>query len=189
MKRIFLTLFSALALSSAASAAVSFVDCGAGYVKANGKNRDGIPTIECKKLFCRDLENGRVMGTEAGMAAGYENKGLVFVEDNKGNGIECFGQRKWCNSVLPGQEGLFNAEYGIYTKGGEDGDAYRGVLRGNCFEWQTTGHSCRPGETAVIDKDTSSWICLTSGGVNGGRSAVKVRAARRTSVMTSPVKR
>ena len=188
MKSFFLSLFLASALSSVGWAGAPFVDCGPGYVKANAKSRDGIPTTECKKLFCRDLENGRAMGTEAGMAAGYENKGLELAEDNKGNSVECFGRRKWCASVLPGQEGLFNTEYGIYTKGGEDGNAYRGVLKGNCYEWQTTGHSCRPGETAVIDKDTSSWICLTSGGAGNGRSAVKARSLRRTSVVT-PLKK
>ena len=164
-----------------APAAGAFIDCGRGYIVAAAKSREGIPTQECKKLFCRDLENGRVMGADGGMNPGYENKGMVVQEDNDGNRIDCFGQRRWCSS---GQAGQFNPEYGIYTKGGGDADAYRGILKGNCFEWQATNYSCGPGEVAVIDKDTSSWVCLTAGSGAGGRSAVKARAVRRTSVIT-----
>ena len=82
MKRfpaLFLAFFAAFASASAKT-----VDCGEGFVAADSKKLDGIPAVECKRLYCRDLENGRVMGKDDGTPNnGYELKNAAgkWIED------------------------------------------------------------------------------------------------------------
>ena len=120
MKRIILLFFAGVVLSSAAYAAdEKFVDCGAGFIVANAKSRDGIPAVECKKLWCRDLENGKSMGKENTPSAGYQSTAApVEICDNANNCIECFGTRKWCATETPGN---FEPEFGIHVRPGGGG--------------------------------------------------------------------
>jgi hypothetical protein len=155
-----------------------FVDCGEGYVIANASPRDGIPAKECKKLWCRDLENNKSMGRENTAAAGYvATTSPVEICDSQNNCIKCFGKRKWCTD-----NGDFNPEYGVYTKGSSR--LHRSVLSGNCYKWQMLNHNCGPNEVAINDGD--SWICLNqSGGTEASRAAIKSKAIRRTT--TAPI--
>jgi hypothetical protein len=158
-----------------------FVDCGPGYMVSSAKNRDGIQTVECKKIWCMDLENGKSMGSGSTAANGYvSTTGPAQVCDphDAGDCIECFGKRKWCPAETNGE---FNPEFGMYTKGGIDSNIYRGVLAGNCYKWQMQDHGCGPNEVAV--NNGTSWTCLKQGAGTGGRSAIKSRAVRRTSTM------
>jgi hypothetical protein len=157
-----------------------FVDCCPGYVVAAAKNRDGIPTVECKKIWCRDLENGRSMGSGNTAANGYESTSQpVEICDNTNRCLECFGKRKWCPAE---STGIFNTEYGIYAKDGADSNMYRGALSGSCYKWQLQNHNCDPNEIAV--NNGTSWSCLSQQDVNnGGRNAIKTKAIRRTAIM------
>jgi hypothetical protein len=175
MKKFFYFLFIACNLSAAFAADDKFVDCGHGYVVAAARARDGIPTVECKKLWCRDLENNKNMGRENTAATGYVATNRPE-EIYPGAGLYCFGKRNWCL-----EDGAFNQEYGIYTKGGADSSLFRSVLSGNCYKWQMQNHNCGPNEVAI--NDGSAWICVSqSGGTDAARSAVKSKAIRRISI-------
>lgn len=171
-----------------------FVDCGPGFVSAPVKSMDGISAFECKRLWCRDLENGKVMGRDNGTPnSGYELKTAKGdwirgqAEDNNGNVIECFGRRKWCTGETIGNaQPQFNTDIGIYYKGGKDGDNYRSALGGNgCWYWQLQNHNCNAeaGETAML-KD-GVWVCAVQASTSQARSAIKARAIRRTAGVTS----
>jgi hypothetical protein len=96
-----------------------------------------------------------------------------------GAGIECFGERKWCL-----EDGVFNTEYGIYTKGGAPSRMYRGILSGNCYKWQLQNHDCAPNEVAI--NNGGEWACLTQRlDAGAAASAVKAKTIRRTAV--SPI--
>ena len=178
-----MALFAIIALPVASFATSKFFDCGPGWVVQSAKNRDGISAMECKRLYCRDLENGKAMGTEARMNNGYHKETeLTHLEDNEGNSISCFGQRKWCVGQV---EGVFDPDFGMYVRGG-DGNAYRGILKGDCWEWQPTNHSCRLGETPKMDPVTGTWVCIDVRMGLDTRSAIKARATRRTSGMLMP---
>ncbi|MDR1071563.1 MAG: hypothetical protein LBL21_02905 [Rickettsiales bacterium] len=180
MNRTILALIAILAAPAAlfAAAGDKFVDCGEGYVLASSGARDGIQTKECKKLWCRDLENNKSMGRENTAAAGYvATSSPSDICDSQSNCVSCFGKRKWC-----ADGGSFDVDKGIYVKSGSS--VYRGVLSGNCYKWQLQNHTCGPNEVAINDGD--SWVCLNqSSGSDGARAAIKARAVRRTS--TGPI--
>jgi hypothetical protein len=180
MKKIILSLLAILAAPAALFAAgEKFVDCGEGYVLANTGARDGVPAKECKKLWCRDLENNKAMGRENTAAAGYmSTPSTEEIFDSQGRSVKCFGKRKWC-----ADSGAFDPDQGIYVKSG-NAALYRGVLSGNCYKWQLHNHTCGPNEVAINDGD--SWVCLNqSSSGDAARAAIKARAIRRTS--TGPI--
>jgi len=183
------TLFFAFVVALAAdcfAAGDQFVDCGPGFVIENVKNMDGIPTVRCKRLWCRDLENGRVMGKDDGAPNnGYEAKDgngkwiRSIVGDGYGDAIECFGRRRWCAGNAPGD---FDYDLGIWTK--TAGNAlYRGVLKGDCYYWQMQGHACDASKGEIAIHNGTSWACVSQADPTNpfGRSAAKARAVRRTS--------
>jgi hypothetical protein len=103
-------------------AAEKFLSCGPGYILATKSKTDGINVSECQKLWCRDLENGKTMGDGRSASGGYKSTGAATeLCDAKHNCIECFGDRKWCSGE---PVGIWNPEYGAYTRGGSDTAAY-----------------------------------------------------------------
>ncbi|MBO7508843.1 MAG: hypothetical protein J6T57_01015, partial [Alphaproteobacteria bacterium] len=90
--------------------------------------------------------------------------------DADGNCIECFGNRKWCSGVVPG---VWNPEYGAYTRAGADSATYRSVQKSGCFTWQLQKPSCPSGEDAIL-KD-GEWVCAipTQSGVVNRQSATR----------------
>jgi len=165
-----------------------FVDCGPGFVMASVPNRHGIPTVECRRLWCRDLENGRIMGRDATPSQGYENTpggpSDRYTCDDQGNCIECFGRRRWC----PGEpNGVWDPDLGFFVRWGTaDANLYRSVLSGSCYRWQLQQHNCRQGEIAINNGDR--WVCITQniGGAEAARAAVRNQAVRRSAVMAPP---
>ena len=157
-----------------------FVDCGIGFVRASVPNRNGITTVECRRLWCRDLENGRLMGRDATPNNGYENTtGTVELYDGEGNYIHCFGRRRWC----PGEiTGTWDADLGSFTRAGASPGLWRSVLSGSCYRWQLQNHTCEPGQIAI--NNGTAWVCLEpTAGSDQGRAAVRTQTVRRSGVM------
>ena len=75
MRREFLVSFCAVfigLLMSSANAAQ--FNCGPGYVLVESRQKiDGIPTAECEKLWCWDLETGKSMGQGDKANSGYQS--------------------------------------------------------------------------------------------------------------------
>ncbi|MBO5834129.1 MAG: hypothetical protein J6R22_04220 [Alphaproteobacteria bacterium] len=165
-------LFSILVLFCAVPMAMADFSCGAGYVLAKHKDIDGIPAMECQKLWCRDLETGKVMGKGNTANTGYQaTSAPVQVCDAKDNCIECWGQRRWCAGNVRGD---WNPEYGAYTRGG-DSVTYKSYQKGGCFAWRLQKADCPDGQAAVLQGD--EWVCVVS---SGGSSAQRAPAIRRT---------
>ncbi len=145
--------------------------CGAGYILGTHTKLDGIKTDECQKLWCRDLETGRVMGTGKSAATGYQNTNSPReLCDAEGNCIECFGDRKWCAGDVAG---VWNPEYGAYTRGGVDDATYTSYQKGGCFSWRLEKPNCSVGETAIL-RD-GRWVCAATVDVNAGGRAPAIR--------------
>ena len=175
-----LLLGGCLVLSMVGGDARAAVDCGPGFVSASVRNREGIQTFECRRLWCRDLENGRVAGRDNNPNNGYVATDVPErIEDNDRNHIYCFGRRRWCDNQ---NQGDFMPEYGFYVRRGDNSLAHRGVLRGNCYDWGLTAHTCGPGETAIPTE--TGWVCVVAGSVGGtaARSAIRAQTIRRSSV-------
>jgi len=173
MKRIICSLFIAggLAIIGAGAMAATFKSCGAGYILTSHSNVDGIKAEECQKLWCRDLENGKSMGSGKNAASGYKATNTPMeLCDVSGNCVECFGDRKWCAGETAG---IWNPEYGAYTRGGADNAAYTSYQKGGCFAWRLEKPNCPDGETAVLQG--GKWICATSSGTTEGSRASSVR--------------
>ena len=182
MKRhLFLGVFCGLIILALPSFAAveKFVDCGPGYVMVASKNRDGIQSFECKRLWCRDLENGKSMGTGGTPSNGYEITAGSFTYNYYGETIECFGRRRWC---IGEDQGVFNEDLGIYTKPGADNALYTGRLQGNCYKWQLQSNNCRPDQIAI--NDGINWICVSQGFESEPRNAIKLKAIRRSPGVT-----
>ena len=156
MKKILCSLFSLLILCIVAPAcsAVGF-SCGAGYVLATHAKIDGLNAKECKKLWCRDLETNKPMGSGDRAASGYIDK-LAEVSDGTDT-IECFGERKWCTGDAVG---TWAPEYGLYVRGDDDGTTYKSVQKGNCFSWRLEKPECPAGQSALL-RD-GEWVCVTA---------------------------
>ena len=88
----------------------AFTSCGPGYVLVEGRKKiDGVPLSECQKLWCRDLENGKIMGSEEKPNSGYQATSFATeLCDAAGNCVECWGARKWCAGEARGE---WNSEY------------------------------------------------------------------------------
>lgn len=173
MKRFSLLCTICLTVLGFGSVAVAetFDSCGPGYILVSAGKVDGIPTYECQKLWCRDLENGKYMGTKTAAASGYYDTGApVELCDNQNNCVECFGERRWCSGEAAG---VWNPEYGAYTRGGEDNSTYYSYQKGNCFAWRVEKPNCPEGQTAVL-RD-GAWVCATSTGTTEASRASSVR--------------
>ncbi len=157
-------------------------DCGPGYILSNHTKIDGMTTQECQKLWCVDLETGKPMGAGARANNGYvATNAPMELCDAKGKCIECFGDRKWCNGIVPG---VWNPEYGAYTRGGADTATYGSEQKGGCWTWKLEKPKCNAGESAIL-KD-GEWVCaMASPNTSIGRGA----AVRRTGTMRRTLKR
>ncbi len=155
-KRNFIFAICVMLLPIAGSAA--FTSCGPGYVLVESRQKiDGIPVAECQKLWCRDLENGKMMGAGNKPNSGYQaTNGAVELCDASGNCIDCWGTRRWCAGEARGE---WNPEYGAYTRGG-DNATYLSYQKGTCFAWRLEKPECDAGKTAVL-KD-GKWVCATA---------------------------
>lgn len=148
----------------------TFTSCGPGYILASHSKIDGINAAECQKLWCRDLETGRNMGSGKNPAAGYKTTNSpTQLCDANGKCIECFGERRWCAGEASGE---WNPEYGAYTRGG-DNATYRSYQKGSCFAWRLEKPECGTGETAILQN--GKWVCATPSGNAIGTRASSIR--------------
>ncbi len=158
------------------SAHGAFTSCGAGYTLEGHAKIDGINAAECQKLWCRDLETGRAMGAGKNPAAGYKATSAPYeLCDAENHCIECFGDRKWCAGE---PAGIWNPEYGAYTRGGDDNATYQSYQKGGCFTWRLEKPNCSDGKSAILRG--GEWVCVSSvGSTEGGRAP----SIRRTGTM------
>lgn len=148
----------------------TFTSCGPGYILASHAKIDGINAAECQKLWCRDLETGRNMGSGKTANSGYQTTNSpIELCDVSGKCIECFGERRWCAGETRGE---WNPEYGAYTRGG-DNATYRSYQKGSCFAWRLEKPECENGQTAILQG--GKWICATSSGNTAGSRASGIR--------------
>lgn len=175
MKRFFYT-FIFVCFGFNCAFAEDFVSCGPGYILVDSGKKDGIDFFECQKLWCRDLENGKYMGSGDNANSGYKDTiAPVELYDNDGNRVECFGERRWCAGETIG---VWRPEYGAYTKGGSDDTSYYSYQKGSCFAWRIEQPSCPEGQTAVFQD--GEWKCLSSvGSTEAGRES----SVRRTGTL------
>lgn len=157
-------------------------DCGPGYVLVNHAKIDGMDTRECQKLWCMDLETGKSMGAGDRAANGYvATDSPVELCDVTGKCIECFGERKWCTGIVAG---VWNPEFGAYTRGGADNATYGSEMRGGCFTWKLEKPKCESGETAILQN--GEWVCaISSKSSNVGRAS----SVRRTGTVRRTLRR
>ncbi|MCL1892188.1 MAG: hypothetical protein FWF97_02780 [Alphaproteobacteria bacterium] len=164
-----------------------FANCGPGYVLISNGTLEGVTSQKCEKLWCRDLENGRSMGSGNTPASGYvATTRPVLLEAAGGYSIECFGDRKWCTGEVAGR---WNPEFGAYTRRGEDSVSFLSSQKGDCFAWQSitaNGLGCAPGQIPIFAN--GKWACgatetgaatdlrritTTGGGIRRGGASIK----------------
>jgi len=170
-KRILLFIPFALVFATVADAAV--MSCGAGYVLVESRKKiDGVPTAECQKLWCRDLENGKLMGSGDRANTGYTATAVpTELCDVDGNCIECWGARKWCSGEVAG---VWSPQLGAYTRGA-DNSTYQFYQKASCFAWRLEKPDCESGKTAILQD--GKWVCAVS---TGTTEASRASAIRRT---------
>ncbi len=146
MKKIFYSLFGLfIAFGVVPTFAADTFSCGAGYVLANHDKIDGINAKECRKLWCRDLETNKAMGSGDKVASGYRD---VLSETTDGTrSVECFGERKWCAGE---PAGVWEPSLGIYVRGSDDGTTYNAYQKGSCFAWRLVKPECDAGQSAIL---------------------------------------
>jgi len=168
VKRILLSLF--MLISVPAFAADTF-SCGDGYILSSHAKIDGINAMACEKLWCMDLETGKMMGSGNNANAGYRmTNAPVEMEDDKGNTILCFGERKWCAGEVAG---VWRPDFGGYTRSGGDSTTYKSYQKSGCFAWRLEKPTCESGMTAILQND--EWVCVTATGDTGGSRASGMR--------------
>lgn len=130
--------------------------CGAGYILVESRQKiDGIPTTECQKLWCRDLETNKPMGKGDKAYSGYQKtSGPNELCDVKGICVECWGERVWCSGAAKGE---WNPEIGMYTRGGGDNITYTSYQKSGCFDWHLDKPNCKSGQTAILEN--GKWVC------------------------------
>ena len=159
-----------LAVVGPAIAANDF-SCGAGYVLSSHNKIDGINAKQCVKLWCRDLETNKAMGSGDRVASGYRD---VLSETTDGtNSVECFGDRKWCAGE---PAGTWDPARGLYVRGADDGTTYTAYHKGSCFAWRLEKPECDAGESAIL-RD-GAWVCVRSSG--GDANNILKSSVRRT---------
>ena len=178
MKRVFAIcyLLFAVCATGAHAADQKLVSCGEGFlVVAKGKSSDGLSQYECQKLWCRDLENGKPMGVGDKANAGYKATSGPYpgVSDASGKQIACFGDRKWCAGETAG---VWNPQFGAFTRGGADNNSYMSIQKGDCFAWQMQKPVCT-GENESAIMQNGEWVCATA---DTAASNVRASAIRRT---------
>lgn len=179
MKQILSSLVVFIGLCSAAGAA--FTSCGPGYVLAKHADIDGMHAQECQKLWCVDLETGKSMGSGKNAANGYRaTVAPVELCDAEKNCIECYGERKWCGGEI---EGIWNPEYGAYTRGGADTATYLSYQKGGCFAWRLEMPTCPEGQKAVLLD--GEWHCSNA---SGSGNASRASSIRRTGTLRRSVR-
>ncbi len=171
MKKIICSFLMLVGVICAADAA-KFTSCGAGYVlSSRTTTTDGVKTQECEKLWCRDLETGKMMGDGKSANSGYVSTAAPDqICDKDGNCIDCFGARKWCGGEAAG---VWNPEYGAYTRAGADNATYQSYQKGGCFAWRLEKPDCPDGQTAILQND--EWVCTMSVDATTGTRGSAVR--------------
>lgn len=171
MKKLICSFFMLVGVVCAADAA-KFTSCGAGYVlSSRTTTTDGVKTQECEKLWCRDLETGKMMGEGKSANSGYVSTAAPDqICDKDGNCIDCFGARKWCGGEAAG---VWNPEYGAYTRDGADNATYQSYQKGSCFAWRLEKPDCPDGQTAILQND--EWVCTMSVDATTGTRGSAVR--------------
>lgn len=177
VRNIFVAVLAVLCAVDANAESVMSPDCGAGYVLVELRKKiDGVPASECQKLWCRDLENGKTMGSGDKANSGYQKtSSFDRLCDADGNCVECWGERKWCAGEVRGE---WNAEYGAYTRGGEDNATYQSYQKGSCFAWRLEKPTCESGKTAMLQD--GQWVCAIASGTS---EASRASGVRRTGTM------
>lgn len=147
--------------------------CGPGYVLAKHSDIDGIDAVECQKLWCMDLETGKMMGRAGAVYAGYKaTSGVQMLEVSKKDPVYCWGTRKWC----AGQpEGRWDMDSGRYVRTSAD-DAYESYLNGSCFSWRLKDNPCSSGQDAKLVDGV--WECMEK---EISEKQIRGSAIRRTS--------
>lgn len=172
MKKIFCSLFGLFVFLTAVPAFAAF-SCGAGYVLASHSKIDGVNAKECVKLWCRDLEANKVMGSGDRAASGYRETSAPVELSVGGDTIACFGDRRWCAGETVG---VWAPEYGMYVRGDDDGTTYKSYQKGSCFAWRLEKPDC-PNAVLV----NGEWVCVTASG--GDISNIQKSSVRRTGTM------
>ncbi|MCL1902466.1 MAG: hypothetical protein FWG18_02445 [Alphaproteobacteria bacterium] len=159
-------------LSLFAAGEDKFISCGPGFILVETGKVDGMDRAECQKLWCRDLENGKSMGAGDKATAGYKATNMpIELCDATNKCVECFGDRNWCKGETTG---VWNPEFGAYTKKGDDSNAFLAIQRGDCFAWSIQKPKCEGAdEVAMLIND--KWVCAVSGGMteNARQSSVR----------------
>ena len=175
MKKIFCSIVGFLVLVGFAPAfAAGTFSCGAGYVLADHAKIDGVNAKQCVKLWCRDLETNKPMGTGDRVGSGYVDV-LSSVSDGRDT-VPCFGERKWCSGETVG---VWMPEYGAYVRGNDDGTTYKSYQKSGCFVWRLEKPECADGESAIL-RD-GEWVCVTAS--SGDINNVQKSSVRRTGTM------
>lgn len=171
MKKLIFSFLMVLGVVFAADAA-KFTSCGAGYVLSSRTTiTDGVKTQECEKLWCRDLETGKMMGDGKSANSGYVATSVPEqVCDKDGNCIDCFGARKWCGGEAAG---IWNPEYGAYTRDGADNATYQSYQKGSCFAWRLEKPECPDNQIAILQN--GEWVCTMSVDTTAGTRESAVR--------------
>ena len=159
MKKIYFLLFVlSFGVADAATLDIGKTDfsCGTGYVLNQRRDVDGVDALECQKLWCYDLETGKIMGNGETAASGYRVTTYPGELTVGGDTISCWGERKWCSGQPVGE---WDGEYGMYIRDGGD-NAYESYLKGGCFTWRLREHNCPAGTTAILN-DSGEWECAT----------------------------
>ena len=171
MKKLIFSFLMVLDVVFAADAA-KFTSCGAGYVLSSRTTiTDGVKTQECEKLWCRDLETGKMMGDGKSANSGYVATSVPEqICDKDGNCIDCFGARKWCGGEAAG---IWNPEYGAYTRDGADNATYQSYQKGSCFAWRLEKPECPDNQIAVLQN--GEWVCTMSVDTTAGTRESAVR--------------
>ncbi|MCQ2599706.1 MAG: hypothetical protein MJ187_05050 [Alphaproteobacteria bacterium] len=159
MKEILFTLFTLLYTVNAPAASTTQTaerQCEPGYILVSTGKVNGIETVECQKLWCRDLELGKPMGSGKRVNTGYiDTNGPLELCTSDKTCVWCFGDRKWCAGEVPG---AWNPQYGAYTRNGEETATYASYQKMGCFGWRLESpHKCSSDEVAVLQN--GEWVC------------------------------
>ncbi|MDR1207307.1 MAG: hypothetical protein LBK26_02740 [Rickettsiales bacterium] len=167
-------LFAFFASGTVRAADEKFISCGPGFILIDKGKTDGIATSECQKLWCRDLENGKAMGAGDRANSGYKTTNAPLELCDAGyKCIECFGDRNWCKGET---SGVWNPEFGAYTKKGDDSNAFLSLQKGGCFSWSIQKPKCEnEGEVAILVND--KFVCAAAGGT---AESIRKSSIRRT---------
>ncbi len=148
--------------------------CGPGYVLVSHAKIDGVSAAECQKLWCMDLETGKMMGRAGSAYSGYKDTNAAWTLEVPGEkSVLCWGERKWCTGQPAGR---WDGVVGRYVRGGSE-DAYESYQNGSCFSWRLKENPCKAGQDAKLVDGT--WKCMEK---ENSEAQVRGSVIRRTSV-------